>query len=573
MGFALGGSHGGSGMRFCIADLDHSEQSAAFVGFVERPSLRARVVVEAVDSLPAAEQMIEEHQAECAVVIRQGFARALASGSQPPVEILAARGEQFAMLATRGLLRDFTNRAATPRDRVAPDVVPLSAGVQMRVVDFFAASMTILFLNFGVLSGVRALQTEVDLRTIVRLIASPAQPIGANIRKIWVRYLLFIHAIYCLVNYLERPISHKLAPMPAQPYAIVAGKFAALLIIGLAQMGTMIAATSVLFGTRWGNPLPTAALVFTSVLMAIGLTAFLMSLASNADQGNALAAMVIVLLSIVGGQFLLLQGLPNIFETLTRLTPNGQAFFGFIDLSAAGAHGSLLTIAQPLAVTAIVGLSGITLAGLRAGATLQRMRAERRGECTGNFLLAMFADRAHQARQHACGLAFTVNDYKGVLSTVMELLPLYRFDLCAGRRAEAQSPRTSCPNRARCTKSKLEPRVIGLQVQEHHETLCAARKRQKAEKFRSQYAARAGIEGTHEQAIRRCGLQQCRYIGQAKTRLQHLLTATAINLVRLNDWWTAMPHAKNPGFSLRSPGTSGLTEFATGLNSWGYPKK
>jgi ABC-type Na+ efflux pump permease subunit len=532
MGFALGGSHGGSGMRFCIADLDHSEQSAAFVGFVERPSLRARVVVEAVDSLPAAEHMIEEHQAECAVVIRQGFARALASGSQPPVEILAVRDEQFAMLATRGLLRDFMNRAATPRDRVAPDVVPLSAGVQMRVVDFFAASMTVLFLNFGVLSGVRALQTEVDLRTIVRLIASPAQP-----------------------------------------YAIVAGKFAALLIIGLAQMGTMIAATSVLFGTRWGNPLPTAALVFTSVLMAIGLTAFLMSLASNADQGNALAAMVIVLLSIVDGQFLLLQGLPNIFETLTRLTPNGQAFFGFIDLSAAGAHGSLLTIAQPLAVTAIVGLSGITLAGLRAGATLQRMRAERRGECTGNFLLAMFADRAHQARQHACGLAFTVNDYKGVLSTVMELLPLYRFDLCAGRRAEAQSPRMSCPNRARCTKSKLEPHVIGLQVQEHHETLCAARKRQKTEKFRSQYAARAGIEGTHEQAIRRCGLQQCRYIGQAKTRLQHLLTATAINLVRLNDWWTAMPHAKNPGFSLRSPGTSGLTEFATGLNSWGYPKK
>jgi hypothetical protein len=26
--------------------------------------------------------------------------------------------------------------------------------------------------------------------------------------------------------------------------------------------------------------------------------------------------------------------------------------------------------------------------------------------------------------------------------------------------------------------------------------------------------------------------------------LQHILTATAINLVRLNDWWTAMPHAK-----------------------------
>ena len=88
-----------------------------------------------------------------------------------------------------------------------------------------------------------------------------------------------------------------------------------------------------------------------------------------------------------------------------------------------------------------------------------------------------------------------------------------------------------CPNRARCNYIKSG-------------AACAARKRQKTEEFRSQYAARAGIEATHEQAFRRCGLRQCRYIGQAKTHLQHVLTATAINLVRPNDWWRAMPQAK-----------------------------
>jgi transposase len=102
----------------------------------------------------------------------------------------------------------------------------------------------------------------------------------------------------------------------------------------------------------------------------------------------------------------------------------------------------------------------------------------------------------------------------------------------------------ACPHRARCTRSKLEPRTIGLQAREYHEALRTARQRQKTKEFRSQYAARAGIEGTHEQAIRRCGLRQCRYLGQAKTRLQHVLTATAINLVRFNDWWTARPHAQ-----------------------------
>lgn len=31
------------------------------------------------------------------------------------------------------------------------------------------------------------------------------------------------------------------------------------------------------------------------------------------------------------------------------------------------------------------------------------------------------------------------------------------------------------------------------------------------------------------------------YIGEAKAHLQHLLTAAAINLVRLSEWWAATP--------------------------------
>jgi ABC-2 type transport system permease protein len=334
MGSALGSAmgSGAAGMRLGVVDLDHSRLSGDFVRFVERPSLAGKIQVEAVASVAAAETMIRRHQAECAVVMRAGFAQAIKSGAPPPAEILAARGEQLAMLATRGLLRDFMNRAAIASDRATPQAIPLSAGGQLRVVDFFAASMTVLFLNFAVLSGVRALQAEIESRTLARLVASPSQP-----------------------------------------YAIIAGKFAALMLIGLLQMGTMIAATSILFGTRWGNSIPATALVFASVLMAVGLTAFLMSLADNAEQGTALAGIVIFLLSIVGGQFLPPQGLPDVFETLTRLTPNGQAFFGFIDLAAAGAHGSLQTIAEPLTFTAIVGLTGIVLAGLRARGALQRM--------------------------------------------------------------------------------------------------------------------------------------------------------------------------------------------------------
>ena len=103
---------------------------------------------------------------------------------------------------------------------------------------------------------------------------------------------------------------------------------------------------------------------------------------------------------------------------------------------------------------------------------------------------------------------------------------------------------TPCPFRPQCTKAEKEPRIIGLQAREHHEALQAARREQTTDEFRSRYAARAGIEGTHEQAIRRCGLRRCRNIGEAKAHLQHLLTAAAINVVRLSEWWAGTPLAR-----------------------------
>jgi len=101
-----------------------------------------------------------------------------------------------------------------------------------------------------------------------------------------------------------------------------------------------------------------------------------------------------------------------------------------------------------------------------------------------------------------------------------------------------------CPLRPRCTRGKREPRIVGMQAREHFEALQGARKHQKTEAFRERYAARAGIEGTHAQAVSRCGLRRCRYVGLAKTRLQHVLTAVAINLVRVAEWCAGTPIAK-----------------------------
>jgi transposase len=102
----------------------------------------------------------------------------------------------------------------------------------------------------------------------------------------------------------------------------------------------------------------------------------------------------------------------------------------------------------------------------------------------------------------------------------------------------------ACPVRQACTRAKNAPRQLTMQPQAQHEAIQAARQRQETAAFTAHYAQRAGIEGTQSQAVRRCGARQCRYIGQAKTHLQHVLTAAALNLVRVEVWLEDTPRAR-----------------------------
>ncbi len=96
----------------------------------------------------------------------------------------------------------------------------------------------------------------------------------------------------------------------------------------------------------------------------------------------------------------------------------------------------------------------------------------------------------------------------------------------------------ACPARARCTQAKAAPRSLHLQpTQEHHELLQFNRSAQRTPAFQERYRIRAGIEGTISQGVRALGLRRSRFIGEAKTALQHLATAAALNCLRLADWF------------------------------------
>lgn len=110
-----------------------------------------------------------------------------------------------------------------------------------------------------------------------------------------------------------------------------------------------------------------------------------------------------------------------------------------------------------------------------------------------------------------------------------------------------QFPRAQClecPSRHLCTRSKTQPRALTLRPQSEYQALQTARQQQETAAWKQTYKRRAGIEGTLSQGVNAFGLRRSRYLGLAKTRLQHLLTSTAMNIVRMVAWLQGVPHAK-----------------------------
>jgi transposase len=103
----------------------------------------------------------------------------------------------------------------------------------------------------------------------------------------------------------------------------------------------------------------------------------------------------------------------------------------------------------------------------------------------------------------------------------------------------------ACPSRVRCTQSRSERqgRVLALLPRREHEALAAARAREQTAAGRVLYALRRGVEGTISQAVRAFGMRRARYRGLAKTGLQNIATAAALDLDRIAAWLNLRPLA------------------------------
>jgi hypothetical protein len=97
-----------------------------------------------------------------------------------------------------------------------------------------------------------------------------------------------------------------------------------------------------------------------------------------------------------------------------------------------------------------------------------------------------------------------------------------------------------CPARGLCTTSGRNRRQLTVLPRDLAEAQAAARAAETTIPFQADYARRAGVEGTMHQAASH-GARRARYRGLPRTRLDHVYMACALNLLRLEAYWTGTP--------------------------------
>jgi ABC-2 type transport system permease protein len=328
--------------RYAVVDLDGGEAAASFTEeFLPAVESGGAITVRAVPTVAQGRELVEAGEVAAMFVVPAGFSEAVGSNRPATLEIVGDVDAQFGVQVARALAESYAadlagvqlsvatalaaelGGAPVPAElarqaAAAPHPVLLAeAGADRRELDlttYLSAGMAVFFLFFSVQFGVSGLLDERRQGTMARLLAAP---IGRG--------------------------------------SVLAGKLAVSLLVGMVSMGLLVAATTVLLGAAWGDPLGVALLVVAGVLAATGVMALVASLARTGEQASAWQAVIAVVLGALGGAFFPVYQVGGGLAAVSYLTPHRWFLQGLADLAGGGGAG----VVWP-AVAAMTGFAVVT---------------------------------------------------------------------------------------------------------------------------------------------------------------------------------------------------------------------
>lgn len=357
-----GGSSGISNIPVILVNQDKARLGNALVDVFHSPELAELVKPSTSDDPAAARQLIDDDKAAALVIIPKGFSDSIIpNGNTVPatdvvkIEIYANPTRPTGAGIIQTIVEEFLGRIETGRiggqvtvaqllsnRLISPQDAPkmgAALGIEQAdstsvitiqkinngtgevpfdILGYFAPGMALMFLMYTVSYGGRSLLQERHQGTLPRLLISPTTS--------------------------------------AQ---VLGGKVLGVFLTGCAQMGILIAASSLLFQLHWGDAAGVIALVVCAVFAATGWGMLLTSVARSPAQVGSIGSALMLIFGILGGSFVNINNLPSFVQWLSKITPNAWGLDGFTTLAQGG---TLADIATPIMALLVMGAVLFTVA-------------------------------------------------------------------------------------------------------------------------------------------------------------------------------------------------------------------
>ncbi len=326
---------------------------------LQSPALVNVLQVSLVPDADRARQAVEDKQAGVAVIIPAGFSAAFADPhGRAALQLYQGDSSQAAGTVTAVLEPVLDGLAgAKIAVSVAAAHTSSSAGPAaiIAMMQHFAAS-TALQDPAGAL---------LDVRSAGKPAAYPVSQMLAQIMGgMMILFAFFNGGASCesLLREDEAGTLARLFTTPTHRSSILGGKFLAVGLTVLVQVGLLLAAASLVFGIRWGALLPVALSALGIVACASAFGIFLTSLLKSPRQGGVVYGGLITITGMLGMMTVFTGGGGGVVGTLSLLVPQGWALRG-LSLSLSGA--SLGEVAMNFAVLLALSLAFFTIGVLR----------------------------------------------------------------------------------------------------------------------------------------------------------------------------------------------------------------
>jgi ABC-2 type transport system permease protein len=321
---------------------------------------------EIISSIEAGREMVNEGDLDVLLIVPSTYSNAMFTGEQAQIEVYYNPGGGVPVDIARTIIKGVTDQMNTGAlagvviptfvtdnvgetsteqqfsligriqqeslTRNAQDVIMLEReniegeAEEFEALQYFAPSMAIFFLTFGMAAGAISILEDMRDWTMQRIITTPTTR-----------------------------------------WAYMAGKTGGTYAAGLFQMGILIAATlfvsNYIFGDDvavWGTDIVAIILLVLSVVLsATGIGMIIASIGRNSEQVQSISTIVLITLATVGGTFIQVDNVA-IINQLSKLTLNHWAIDGFTELSMR--NGSLGDVIDNIVILLLMGIVTLGIA-------------------------------------------------------------------------------------------------------------------------------------------------------------------------------------------------------------------